>query len=357
MRPRRKPSRAKRELPGGESGEKSVPPDILADPRSRRREQGQLSKGAIRAQRAQARAKQMRQNLLGHNLLQVSMYNAQQQQHQQQQRQVGAASQPAGMGNGLAESYMPVAYDYDGRPIMDHHQGGHGYPPPPPPAGGDPYGQSMYGGADEGYRLPPILGYDAPPHAGGAGGLAPPPGPAWGHEQPQLDAWGTGGAGAYGEPQPPPDAGYYHHTGDGQMLPNDFSLPPLGNGSSYPPGPSFGDDPLGGPSAHGQAGGIALPEFDTSPQVPTARPAELIAGQYARDVGLQGSESRASEGGRSNAQSWPHEAPETPSGHMVFQDRLFDGALGSAMLGERRDDDGLGAFDEAVQQVHDVSAW
>lgn len=55
---------------------------VRADDGRRRRDVGQLSKGAIRAQRAQQRAKQMRQNLLGSNLLSMSMYNAA--QHNQQ---------------------------------------------------------------------------------------------------------------------------------------------------------------------------------------------------------------------------------------------------------------------------------
>lgn len=47
---------------------------------------------------------------------------------------------------------------------------------------------------------------------------------------------------------------------------------------------------------------------------------------------------------------------QTPSGHVVFNERLFDGALGSAGLdgvGGTEMDEGLGAFDEAVAQAND----
>jgi hypothetical protein len=37
----------------------------------------------------------------------------------------------------------------------------------------------------------------------------------------------------------------------------------------------------------------------------------------------------------------------------MFNERLFDGALGTAGLG----DEGLGAFDEAVQQTNDMPSW
>lgn len=51
-----------------------------------------MSKGAIKAQKAQARQKQMRANLLGHNLLTVSMYNAAQQHAEAQQRAAALAA-------------------------------------------------------------------------------------------------------------------------------------------------------------------------------------------------------------------------------------------------------------------------
>ena len=52
---------------------------------------------------------------------------------------------------------------------------------------------------------------------------------------------------------------------------------------------------------------------------------------------------------------------EAPSGHVVFNERLFDGVLGSAALpgggGRREHDEGLGAFDEAVAQANDSPGW
>jgi hypothetical protein len=50
--------------------------------------------------------------------------------------------------------------------------------------------------------------------------------------------------------------------------------------------------------------------------------------------------------------------PEAPSGHVFFNERLFDGALGTASLTGRRDEDeGLGAFHEAVAQANEPPAW
>ena len=59
---------------------------------------------------------------------------------------------------------------------------------------------------------------------------------------------------------------------------------------------------------------------------------------------------------------WARDGQQTPSGHVVFNERLFDGALGSATLpplggetGPR--DEGLAGFDEAVAQVNDLAQW
>lgn len=285
------------------------------------------------------------------------MYNAQQQQQrqlaaQQAQSQMHAhahAQQHShpGMQYAMQESYMPMGYDYDGRPIMGPSAGhaqahGHSYGPAGH-IGHDGYGQGVYSG-EESYRLPPIIGYadqGVMDGSGGPGGAS-----AWGYEAGhpgQLDHWG-------GQHPDPRDDGYYHPS-DGQMMPGEYALPQISAMDYQQPSFAEGGNAIAGPSHSGT--GIALPEFASSPHLPSARPAELIAGQYARDVGLRAEDRPADP----RMRDWQREAPETPSGHVVFQDRLFDGALGSAMMGERRDDDGLGAFDEAVQQVHDVPAW
>jgi hypothetical protein len=56
--------------------------------------------------------------------------------------------------------------------------------------------------------------------------------------------------------------------------------------------------------------------------------------------------------------SGPSHIPEAPSGHVFFNERLFDGALGSApVVGRREEDEGLGAFDEAVAQANETPEW
>nr|XP_018259600.1 uncharacterized protein I303_07668 [Kwoniella dejecticola CBS 10117]OBR81758.1 hypothetical protein I303_07668 [Kwoniella dejecticola CBS 10117] len=186
----------------------------------RRRDVGQLSKGAIRAQKAQARAKQMRQNLLGTNLLNMSLYNAatnrlatsshhsaHQNAHAHAQAQAQQGYLPPGYpGVGPAGHYSmyplemdymssssssnstnptnsTIAYDIDGRPyqmLPPHPSNGSTmagidasgyqtemYPPGIPQGGvlpsegfegfvGGPGGQG--GQENEMYRLPPIDG-------------------------------------------------------------------------------------------------------------------------------------------------------------------------------------------------------
>jgi len=56
---------------------------------------------------------------------------------------------------------------------------------------------------------------------------------------------------------------------------------------------------------------------------------------------------------------WERDGQQTPSGHVLFNERLFDGALGSAslptILGDR--DDGLAGFDEAMAQASEIPQW
>lgn len=62
---------------------------------------------------------------------------------------------------------------------------------------------------------------------------------------------------------------------------------------------------------------------------------------------------------------WGGEGQQTPSGHVMFNERLFDGALGSAGLptslldGGRDDglDHGLAGFEEAMAQAADLGQW
>ncbi|ORY26599.1 hypothetical protein BCR39DRAFT_254421 [Naematelia encephala] len=253
--------------------------------RRRRREVGQLSKGAIRAQRAQARAKQMRQNLLGSNLLNMSMYNAAQQQQQAQQRQHANAMHPhshPGMQYAMAENYMPVGYDLDGRPVMPHQYPGEMYPP------------GAMAGPEEGmYHLPPLEG---PGYNLG-----------WQGEQALDPYWNSA----------PVQDGYIHPEAgsshpDEYYTNSEYALPPL-----MEQGPREGV--VAGPSIN------------------------MASGAGGEDA----------DGVDPRMRDWTGEVNQTPSGHVMFSERLFDG-LGSAGLGR---DDGLAAFDEAMKDAQEVNPW
>ena len=265
-----------------------MPTDI-----SRRRDAGQLSKGAIRAQRAQARAKQMRQNLLGSNLLNMSLYNAAAQGR-------GIPSHPGALhhlGYDMAQdTYMPVGYDLDGRPVAYNQQG-------------------MYAGQMDGgdmYRLPPIdgvQGYDAA-WAGQAG----------------SDYWAAGAQGAQGYVE-----GYYHPVA--AAGPSDFT-----QGVAHPAQGPHGEYPLasmgpGNASGSGSGTGMGM----------GVNASALVDKQV--DPRLN---------------DWARDGQQTPSGHVLFNERLFDGALGSAgipSLGDSARDDGLAGFEEAMAQASDMPQW
>ncbi|WVR08543.1 hypothetical protein IAU60_005598 [Kwoniella sp. DSM 27419] len=331
----------------------------------RRRDVGQLSKGAIRAQKAQARAKQMRHNLLGTNLLNMSLYNAathrlaaaQQQQQPQTDHHQHLLPHEAHLGypgsTGVmqyahaenmgytVEGYVPLGFDLDGRPIPIDP----GYPPEIYALGaGGPSGIPQ-GAQYESqlYRLPPIegmmdvgTGYETwqPTHPG-VGQVN-----YW--EQPPLPSDILGQPGDYTEEAEyptGPDA-YYPSTyamADAGALPPgamEYRLPPLleasreGSSSINPEDrshrdqerPLDRDDP--GPVQYAPGGGSLSEKEDRTRE-------------WTREVGQQ-----------------------TPSGHVVFTERLFDGALGTAGLQDRRgSDEELGMFDQAVEQAGEVEPW
>ncbi|WVQ63308.1 uncharacterized protein L199_001460 [Kwoniella botswanensis] len=350
----------------------------------RRRDAGQLSKGAIRAQKAQARAKQMRQNLLGTNLLNMSLYNAATNRlanstssshpHQSQQYQQAAAAAAAayngypvgGGGYGMypldQSNYVTsVGYNIDGRPIQMVAQ-----PPPVPGAGaGGEYPNDMYGGTDpnglltennllgqdhpEMYRLPPIEGMvDINNPAAQAG---------TGYETWQTQA---GGNGEYWDQQPLPGLSY-----DTQAV-----GPSIGE-EYY--NASYGDQglPGGDPSGMMEPNGLEYrlpPLMDIPRDGPSSseRPGDLIASQYAR--GHTSSHHSGSSSGdkareeRTTKEGQPQQSQQTPSGHVLFNERLFDGALGTAGLPDKRNDgcgldDDLGMFDQAMEQAGDLGNW
>ena len=254
----------------------------------RRREVGQLSKGAIRAQRAQARAKQMRQNLLGSNLLNMSMYNAQ----NQYQRQ-GVVPHHPGAHYAMAESYVPMGYDLDGVPVL---------------AQGYPGQEGLYPRADgEMYRLPPIndammqAGYDAMGWHGNG-----------------MENWNEGdGPGQY---QPHPTQHEYHSRGPGEgydisgTLPGiEYRLPPL----------------------------LDMPRDDGLAE----HTVDMVSGR------------REDEGVDPRTRNWARDGLQTPSGHVLFNERLFDGALEGADLQQDRRDEGLAGYNEAIALENEAPPW
>nr|XP_019051081.1 hypothetical protein I302_01529 [Kwoniella bestiolae CBS 10118]OCF30011.1 hypothetical protein I302_01529 [Kwoniella bestiolae CBS 10118] len=343
----------------------------------RRRDVGQLSKGAIRAQKAQARAKQMRQNLLGTNLLNMSLYNAatnrlangshaQQSQYQAQAQaaqQAYAAGYPAGGTGGygmypMDTNYVTsVGYDIDGRPIQMVSQAPtQGYP--------EMYGTgqngnglladgSMMGGQNhpEMYRLPPIEGMvDINGN------------PAAGYENWQAQGgMGQSGGEEYWDTQPLP--------GISSELAYDTTTHINTSGGEEYYNTSYGEIPApggGDPSGMVESNGLEyrLPPLmdiprDTPNGVNGDGPGDLIASQYAREH----SGSQSSSGGRRDERT-SKEGQQTPSGHVLFNERLFDGALGTAGLTDKTkghegtlNDDDLGMFDQAMEQAGDIGNW
>lgn len=336
---------------------------------------GQLSKGAIRAQRAQARAKQMRQNLIGSNLLSVSMYNA------AQQRAAAAAAAAGGNNNvnhyggynippggdiagvgvgGMpshpgaqhyqytmgGEPYLPVGYDIDGQAVSYDPTGGM-YDP-----------NSMNGGMDSGemYRLPPI-GDLSQGHPGAYGDWQAPGGDYWGHDP---NTYGGHGGDTMGMGDAAGEMGYYGHPGgmEGYDVNGGYQLPPLIDPSN----------------SHGlQAHQAHLEHQDHQPHHVDYRQ------EYAHGEGYESNEPGPSGAGPSrnsvdhpwaDAHGTSGEGQQTPSGHVMFNERLFDGALGSAGLGGLGDagpsglglggggrDDGMSGFEEAMAQVNEISQW
>lgn len=168
------------------------------------------------------------------------------------------------------------------------------------------YHQGPGPGSDDPYRLPPIDQNILPPIGGYEMGWQGDSG---------LDYWpGPGGPSqqVYG------DVNEFDHQGYGATDPSEFRLPPLLEGSRE--GASLEMSVQGG-----------YPEDD--------------------EVGID-----------PRMRDWGKEGLQTPSGHVMFNERLFDGALGSAGLSglgqdDARRDEGLAGFDEAMRDVHDVPTW
>ncbi|WVO17430.1 hypothetical protein L204_105122 [Cryptococcus depauperatus] len=296
---------------------------IRSNKSRRRREVGQLSKGAIRAQRAQARAKQMRQNLLGTNLLNMSLYNAANARlasttandYHAQQAAAAGMSGPAGVhghthpGMQYAmDSYLQMGYGLDGRPVQVGGYGGEAYGQNAQPAAPVPTGHEA-----EMYRLPPIDGM-----------LNVGNGYEW--QPPSMEYWEQNNAAPDMAPPangyPGGEEAYYAHSYDMDGVPvqaMEYRLPPLMEASRERH------------SVHEQA------------------PGDIIASAFHEENQNKGSH---------NMRQWTHQGQQTPSGHVMFNERLFDGALGSATMPERTGgEDGLGIFDQAIENAGEVEPW
>ena len=225
----------------------------------------------------------MRQSLLGSNLLNMSIYNA-----QASHARTSVVPHHPGAQYAMAESYIPVGYELDGRPIM-------------PP--GYPMQDGMYpgptGAEGEMYRLPPI-------------------------EHGILDM-GYGEMGWQGE-----GVDYYG----------------VEHGQEYEPHPSDGE------YYHAHAQGPSGYAYNDAPPENEYRLPPLLEG--AREGGQERLEE---EGLDPRMREWARDGQQTPSGHVLFNERLFDGALGSAGLQLERRDDGLVGFDEAIAQANEVPQW
>ncbi|WWC92315.1 uncharacterized protein L201_007269 [Kwoniella dendrophila CBS 6074] len=393
---------------GNDSDSNSVLSQQSSSSRSRsrrRRDAGQLSKGAIRAQKAQARAKQMRQNLLGTNLLNMSLYNAATNRlasshHHTPQQHLNAAQQhayataagysnyPTGTAVGGLDpyqstsyqidqngNYIQVGYDEYGRPIqlLPHHPGYQSEQSYPQTNLMGEQGGLIGGHENEMYRLPPIEGMmDMNQPGVGVGGYSDdwqtqPVGEYWDQQHGQQQQ----GVGYDNQPVGYPPEDYYNssygiqpqdETGLGQIDDNDnlgYRLPPL--------------------------------ELTREGVNSYAGPGDLIASQYIRENPSSSSNSGTGlkvnslvNTMKSKEKDIPKDGQQTPSNHVLFNERLFDGALGTAGLNNNNgslspspkdrqpkekekdemitnqnnlDDDELNMFDKAMEHAGGISDW
>jgi hypothetical protein len=251
----------------------------------------------------------MRQNLLGHNLLNMSLYNAAQQRQQQQQRasEMSAQQQQAQAGY-YGHAHTHPVYGVDNMPSHYPHQTEYeldpyahpGYPGHP----GHP-GHAGYGGPAFGYGpeyaedmyLPPI-GYDEPAY------------------EVRMDPY-------YGQGHPHP----YGHYGPDHPMDRGYPVE-----EAYLPGPG-GD----GGEYDMQESYRLPPLLHQASSIPTSA---VPGGLHARveDEDERGEDPRVRD--------WRMAEQTTPSGHVAFDERLFDGALSK--------EDGLGDFDDAMRQANEM---
>lgn len=122
----------------------------------------------------------------------------------------------------------------------------------------------------------------------------------------------------------------------------------------YIPGPQYDDQPLVPTYASGDYSGVPVGDpadanqstFDKGFGV-IARPADIIAGQYARGVDAHLPED-SDQGEDPRMRDWGRDQLPTPSNHVIFQDDLFAGEGG---LGLDRDlHEYVGAMEQAEHE-------
>lgn len=295
----------------------------------------------------------MRQNLLGSSLLGGMLYN----QGCQQSGPPHPSARVAGPGMAqhpgaqyhlsqhphphphphASEYGMPVGYDVDGRPILRAYPGGSGGYEHPYPGHPEQQEYQDYPGhpSTEMYRLPPIQDAVGPgmwdSHDLGAGYYPPP----------RMDHWLGQGQGQ--------DQGQYSTDQQQQQHQHQDLTPEEHMHQHQQQGGYFEGGHQYYPEYEGEYRFPTLHDGSTVPRTASAMPPPEMMMHHD---GGGPSDWRDGPGGHLH---------EAPSGHVIFNERLFDGVLGSAALpgggGRREHDEGLGAFDEAVAQANDSPGW
>lgn len=207
-----------------------------------------------------------------------------------------------------SEYAMPVGHDVDGRPVVrSYHMGGYDAP-----LQQSPTHEAMH--PHEGmYRLPPIQDAVGP-------GMWDPHDVAQ-YPPPRMDHW--------------PEDPYSQHAQQAQWTPEDEAAHQSGYFEGAHQYPDYEQQFRFPPMLENQS----------APMPPSAVPSvDMPLGETGNTEGWQ--------------EAGPSHAPEAPSGHVFFNERLFDGVLGSApMAGRSQEDEGLGAFHEAVAQANETPEW
>lgn len=85
--------------------------------------------------------------------------------------------------------------------------------------------------------------------------------------------------------------------------------------------------------------------------LPKRAPGDIIAGAY---VAYKEQEDR----NPSSIRHWAGEGQQTPSGHVMFNEKLFDGVMGSAGLFDKAEGpDVLAIFDGAMEHAGEIASW